>query len=401
MFSRFLSSITNSLIIYARRASLLIMLKLNVLKNLLNLMNELVSFISLVLMALKLHLMLLILMIILILTTLLLFAYHLALVDKGLISRFLLNQMMVRWLVLSPLLELNGLLFASTSTRNQAALSRQASSSSIQQPMQEDNIQELDTNDQSGLEHANKSIIMQHTSSQPVVGDWDKFLPSTVNNTTSFLAGWNDQVWFFSSAPLYFFLIFLFRFHARLCFADCYFFASFISLIFILSGFRYIMKFFAWNCQGLGPKPTRDHLSTCIFNYKPDILFLSETKSSDQKVQSLLSSLNYPNLWSFNNRGRAGWIALLWKDGFQLELMHYTSSMVNVIIHSGPANSEWVLTCLYSSTYTDERQQQWKLIKDMGDHMDLPWVIIGDFNLLFIVMSAKVTPYTLLLLILL
>ncbi|XP_026410952.1 uncharacterized protein LOC113306204 [Papaver somniferum] len=105
-----------------------------------------------------------------------------------------------------------------------------------------------------------------------------------------------------------------------------------------------------------------------------------QTKSSDSKVQSLLYSLNYPHLCSYNIRGGAGGIALLWKDGFHLELMHHTSTMVNVIVHSGPTDSEWVLTCLYSSTYMAERQQQWQLIREMGDHMDLPWVIIGDFN---------------------
>lgn len=140
------------------------------------------------------------------------------------------------------------------------------------------------------------------------------------------------------------------------------------------------MKILAWDCQGIGPKLTRDHLDSCIFNYNPDVIFLSETKSSDSKVQSLLYSLNYPHLWSYNIRGSAGGIALLWKDGFQLELMHHTSTMVNVIVHSGPTESEWVLTCLYSSTYTAERQQQWQLIREMGDHMDFPWVIIGDFN---------------------
>ncbi|KAI3887699.1 hypothetical protein MKX03_020937 [Papaver bracteatum] len=35
---------------------------------------------------------------------------------------------------------------------------------------------------------------------------------------------------------------------------------------------------------------------------------------------------------------------------------------------------------MYSSCYQDERKQQWQTIADMGRHMDLPWIIIGDLN---------------------
>lgn len=54
--------------------------------------------------------------------------------------------------------------------------------------------------------------------------------------------------------------------------------------------------------------------------------------------------------------------------------------MVNFIIHSGPKNQQWVLTCMYGSCYEAERINQWQIIADMGQHMDLPWVIIGDLN---------------------
>lgn len=140
------------------------------------------------------------------------------------------------------------------------------------------------------------------------------------------------------------------------------------------------MKILAWNILGLGNKFSRDHLKNCIFNYNPDIIFLSETKSTIEKASFILRQMKYPNVWCNEDRIRVGGLALLWKDGMNLEFIHSSKFMVNVIITNPEANKEWFLTCIYSSTYDNDRQVQWSFIQEMGRNMSMPWVIMGDFN---------------------
>ncbi|OVA04575.1 Endonuclease/exonuclease/phosphatase [Macleaya cordata] len=70
----------------------------------------------------------------------------------------------------------------------------------------------------------------------------------------------------------------------------------------------------AWNCQGCGSKNTRNYLRNLIRSNDPDIIFLLETKMSEQKGSSFFRTLSLPKIWSFPSSGLAGGIALLWKE---------------------------------------------------------------------------------------
>lgn len=55
------------------------------------------------------------------------------------------------------------------------------------------------------------------------------------------------------------------------------------------------MKIISWNVQGLKSVATRNHLSDLIRTQNPDIIFLCETKTCQDKSKPVISHYQYPN----------------------------------------------------------------------------------------------------------
>lgn len=95
-----------------------------------------------------------------------------------------------------------------------------------------------------------------------------------------------------------------------------------------------------------------------------------------------LRRFKYPNSWIFPSAGLSGGIALLWKTGFQLEIVQNTNKMINTIISSDPSKPEFLAVFLYGSVYQEEKLEQWNYISEIGARVNHPWVLIGDLNII-------------------
>lgn len=142
------------------------------------------------------------------------------------------------------------------------------------------------------------------------------------------------------------------------------------------------MRIFSWNCQGFVNPSTRTALWNVIREQNPDlIVFLCETKNDSTKMGKYMRRFNYPNNWVSPSVGLSGGMDLMWKSGFNFEIVQNTDKMVNTIISFNPSKPEFICTFLYGSTYYKEKMQQWNYIKEIGNRTDHPWVIISDLNI--------------------
>lgn len=66
------------------------------------------------------------------------------------------------------------------------------------------------------------------------------------------------------------------------------------------------MKILSWNVQGFAAKDTRDYLSDIIKSHNPDMVFLNETKISEEKAIVLIQRYNYPNSLIISSVGMYG-----------------------------------------------------------------------------------------------
>ncbi|XP_026416596.1 uncharacterized protein LOC113312039 [Papaver somniferum] len=108
------------------------------------------------------------------------------------------------------------------------------------------------------------------------------------------------------------------------------------------------VKTLSWNCQGLGHKNTRQQLENLVLSQNPDILFLSETKQLKPFVEKTLNKYLYYNCVCHDPVGSAGGLAVSW-----------------------------------DISYKDSRKDNsWKLVNQMGENMNKPWLVLGDLNVI-------------------
>lgn len=72
------------------------------------------------------------------------------------------------------------------------------------------------------------------------------------------------------------------------------------------------MRVMCWNCQGLDNPQTVNALKDLITSYKPDMLFLMETKSLSSRMEFLRSFFHFDGCFSVNRVGLGGGLSLMW-----------------------------------------------------------------------------------------
>ena len=75
------------------------------------------------------------------------------------------------------------------------------------------------------------------------------------------------------------------------------------------------MSFIAWNYLGLGNLRTVHELTIMVRQKDPLVLFLSETKLEDKRLEVLRCKLNFAGKLVVSSWGRSGGLALFWLQG--------------------------------------------------------------------------------------
>lgn len=130
-------------------------------------------------------------------------------------------------------------------------------------------------------------------------------------------------------------------------------------------------------------KKIKQHLNTLLNIEKPDILFLSETKSQRPLVRKILNS--FPNHHIVDPKGTAGGLALAWVDGFHFEIVQWNLNMINVLVKNNYNSVEWLLTCFYGSPKHDMKLEVMGNLENIAHRINLnsmPWLVIGDLNII-------------------
>jgi exonuclease III len=79
------------------------------------------------------------------------------------------------------------------------------------------------------------------------------------------------------------------------------------------------MKILSWNCRGLSRPTAIQTLRRLIRDQSPDILFLTETKSSLPQVSATLNRLGFFLMSQVAPIGSSGGLVLSWRPGIDLE----------------------------------------------------------------------------------
>lgn len=87
----------------------------------------------------------------------------------------------------------------------------------------------------------------------------------------------------------------------------------------------------SWNCRGLGHLSAVPSLRDLVRCHKPNIVFLCETLSNQNKVHEVRRSLVFDACFIVDKQGRSGGLAILWRKGHMCEVQNYSMNFINVV----------------------------------------------------------------------
>ncbi|XP_057745065.1 uncharacterized protein LOC130962927 [Arachis stenosperma] len=140
------------------------------------------------------------------------------------------------------------------------------------------------------------------------------------------------------------------------------------------------MIVFAWNVRGIANRATVRALKEYRRMYRPDCLFLFETRCSGEKAREVIRELGFQFAVVEDAVGFSGGIWVLWEDAnldIRLRESHHQ------YIHLSVDRAEWgscLLTAIYASPQERHRATLWKKLQVIADSISIPWLLLGDFN---------------------
>lgn len=111
----------------------------------------------------------------------------------------------------------------------------------------------------------------------------------------------------------------------------------------------------------------------------PDILFLSETKLDERRMQKFWWIHWMTNMAVHKCKGRGGGLALFWKRGLEAELHNMSSFHIDVEVKEADG-FKWRFTGVYGEAHAYQKGLTWRLMRNLHNQMSMPWICAGDFN---------------------
>ena len=135
----------------------------------------------------------------------------------------------------------------------------------------------------------------------------------------------------------------------------------------------------SWNCQGLGNPRTVRRLKEISRTYRPDILFLIETKNPNEFVLNKCNQLGYEEHHLVPPTGhRAGGLALFWKQEVKLTVLSSNANVIETRIEY--QGNFFYSSFVYRSTDRAQRNQLWDQLLAEAEAREALWFLTRDLN---------------------
>ncbi|KAL2902472.1 putative pyruvate phosphate dikinase regulatory protein, partial [Bienertia sinuspersici] len=96
-------------------------------------------------------------------------------------------------------------------------------------------------------------------------------------------------------------------------------------------------------------------------------------------MMGIKQRLGFKNGLYVDARGRAGGLALLWGEEVNVKLRKMGDRCIDTII-TKESNFIWRLTGVYGWLEGSQKHKTWRMLQELNNQPDLPWMICGDFN---------------------
>lgn len=96
-----------------------------------------------------------------------------------------------------------------------------------------------------------------------------------------------------------------------------------------------------WNCRGIRAASTVKELKELIYNFKPHLVFLSETKAKKNRMQNIKRRLNFDDMFVVDCIGRSGGLCLFWKSSVNVDILYSNNNVIHTFVTFINANKSF------------------------------------------------------------
>jgi exonuclease III len=140
------------------------------------------------------------------------------------------------------------------------------------------------------------------------------------------------------------------------------------------------MRLAIWNSRGMGNGLAMRGLLEFQKKEDPDVLFLSETKMEQKRLEWWRWKLGMPNMMVKNCEGKSGGLVIFWKNEINLRVVGFMSEYHIDTEITEADGFKWRFTGIYGEPKSDCKENTWRLLQTLKHQNDKPWLCAGDFN---------------------
>ncbi|KAE8661262.1 hypothetical protein F3Y22_tig00116925pilonHSYRG00037 [Hibiscus syriacus] len=115
-------------------------------------------------------------------------------------------------------------------------------------------------------------------------------------------------------------------------------------------------------------------------DHSPDVVGFIETLISSHAADKAIAQLKIPKSFRVEADGFSGGIWICWYDHIQIDVLFSHFQFVHCRIHCNSNNRSTLATFVYASLNPDKRRTLWKYLHLLSNHINEPWVVLGNFN---------------------
>lgn len=141
------------------------------------------------------------------------------------------------------------------------------------------------------------------------------------------------------------------------------------------------MRLISWNCRGFGAALTIKELKDNCFKYKPQMVFLMETKQLQRRLEGLRrKTFKFDDSCYVDPVGLSGGLALWWSNDLNVQILYKSKNIIHAAIDGVCLSQSCLISFVYGPPCGSQKEAFWRKLSDLSPRFGGSWLCVGDYN---------------------